>query len=152
MEKIDVLGSLLHYDSKTMTATFRFDFVDNNLIEQIENLLQHKTPIKLTFKKVKPFRSKTYQQQKKFWVDIHKILKALDIQETKENLDQFYSFIKNNIFPAKKSYVGYNSNGNKVFSVYAPEMKDLSVEEMAKVIEDLHTYYSYLKIDWDKKE
>ena len=98
MEKINVLGTMIDYNTVTNTATFKFDFVDNNLISQIENLLQHSKPIKLSFKKIKPFRSKTYQQQKKFWADFNKILIKMKIPATKDNIEQLYWFIKCNIF------------------------------------------------------
>lgn len=150
--KINTLGKLIHYDFNTNIASFQFDFVDINLQEQIESLLNFTKPIKLSFVKVKKLRSKTEQQQRKFWVDFYKIMKELKISITKDNKAELYDFVKKNIFPARKSSFIRNDNNEIIDNYYVPEMKDLSIEEMNKVIEDLHYYYSYLNIKWENNE
>lgn len=152
MTKIETLGKLLYFDINTNVATFKFDFVDANLLGEIENLLQHQYPIKHSFKGIKPFRSKTYKQQCQFWVDFGKILKAQDIEKTKEVTDTLYKHIKETIFPARKILIGYDENNNPSYDYHAPNMGDLSLEEMKNVIIHFREKYEYLKINWDKVE
>ena len=152
MGKLEVLGQVQSYNSDTNQLIFKLDFVDLNTIEQIEELVQWSKPVKFSFKMMKSFKSRTYQQQKKFWVDVSKIMKALKIENTKENGSQLYWFIRCNIFPVKEAMVGYDEHDNPVHKPYPPEMKELTLEEMAGVIGNLHEHYSYLDIDWSVRE
>jgi len=148
--KVTSLGKLISFNPNTGDIHFRENFLTPELINVYEDLVKYEKPIKHSFKSVKPFRSKTYQQQKKFWVDSHKILKAQKININTENMNIYYRFIKENIFPVKYVDFGFDENGRTKRMPYVPEMKELTWDEMDKVINDLHEYYDYLGIDWDK--
>jgi len=77
-------------------------------------------------------------------VDITKILLALEMVINEENKQVMYKFVKKNVFPAREKYIDAQK------FVYAPDMKELSIEEMDKVIKDLRSYYEHLNIDWEK--
>ena len=149
MQKVEFLGKLLSFDSKNSTLIFRVDFLSPELVEEFTNLLENQRPIKHSFFQVRKFRTKTYQQQKQFWVDVAKVLNKQDIAITKEVMDHFYDYIKKNIFPAKKAYIGIDEKGDSIYHYYPPNMRDLTVEEMTKVIQDFRSYYEFLNIDWE---
>lgn len=152
MQKVDYMGHIVAFNANTSTLTFQIDFLTPELIDEFVNLANEKKPVKHTFQSVKKIRSKTYQQQKQFWVDVHKVLKKQDIIIDREVLKEFYDFVKRSIFPARRVEFGTDSDGNPISHYYAPEMKDLTIEEMAKVITDFRSYYEHLKIDWDQYE
>lgn len=152
MNKVETLAKVIFFDPKTNIISHKLDFVDDKLLKEIENLLQYSYPTKVSFKTVKPFRSKTYKQQCQFWVDFGKVLKAQNIDKTAEVCEVLYDHIKRTIFPCRKILIGYDDNNTPKFDYYVPEMKDLSIEQMAKVIESFREKYNYLNIDWDRRE
>jgi hypothetical protein len=152
MNKVETLAKVIFFDPKTNVISHKLDFVDDSLLKEIENLLQYSYPIKVSFKTVKSFRSKTYKQQCQFWVDFEKVLSKQKIEKTAEVCETLYDNIKKTIFPCRKVLIGYDENNVPKFDYYSPNMGDLSIDEMARVIESFREKYSYLKIDWEKKE
>ena len=152
MKKLDILGRVLHFDPERNVLTYKLNFVTPEIHKEIENLIEYPYFIKNSFKTVKPFRSKTYKQQKQFWVDFGRVLKAQGIERSAEVDEAFYEHIKKIIFPARKIQIGFDENNNPKFDYYAPDMKDLSIDEMAKVITVFREKYEYLHIDWEKIE
>ncbi len=152
MNKVDTLSKIVSFDPHTNTLIQKLDFIDADLLKEIEALITHSYPIKVSFKPIKPFRSKTYRQQCQFWVDFGKVLKKQGIEKTKEVTDALYDHIRKTVFPCRRIIIGYDLENNPKFDYYVPNMKDLSIEEMAKVIERFREKYEYLKIDWDQKE
>lgn len=152
MSKVDILGKAVSFNPETNSLYFKLDFVDAELLKEIETLLQHSYPIKISFKPIKPFRSKTYKQQCQFWVDFGKVLKAQEIVKTEEVTETLYRHIRETIFPCRQIIIGYGENNDPIYDYYVPNMKDLSMEEMKNVIVTFREKYSYLQIDWEKKE
>jgi len=142
--KTEILGKLITYDPDKSFIGIRVAFLTPQIQKNLEELFVSNKLIKFTFNSIQSSRSKTYEQQKKFWVDVNKILRKMSVPVTSENSNILYDNIKRNIFPVK--YVDFGEINRLP---YVPEMKELTIEEMSGVINKLHDQYAYLKINWE---
>lgn len=142
---IEFLGELLDIKFDKSQIQIGVDFLTPELFAEFQDLIESKKTVKFCFNTATKVRVKTKKQQSQFWLDFYKIMKYLEIEVNKDNTKVFYyDVIKPNVFPVK-----YKRLGDKEYP-HIPSMMELTIEEMADVIQRQRDYYSYLNIVWDK--
>ena len=144
MSTISTTGRILYLDLENSKVIFELEFLTPELVDELVTLFESEDSTLLHFKSKKRERLLSAQQRKQFWIDLFKIMRALQIPKNPENCRIFYyDVIKKNIFPVKYRTLGDNSYP------YIPEMKELRISEMSEIIQRQRDTYENLNIDWD---
>lgn len=149
---IKLLGKIISFNPVTNEIMLKLSFISPEIQSYIEDILtdEEQKPFKISFNSNKRL-SITYKQQKQFFVDLTKILLAMDIYPDSEHKKAYYEHLKESLFPVK--YVNF---GDKEIPLPPSSLMDLTIDEANEVIQknrEIHDKLSNIgqikKIDWD---
>lgn len=139
---INILGKPISYNPENDVISFRLMFISPDMQEELEDSVENGKPTRIKFKHKRKL-SITEQQRKKFFVDLTKILKAMDVYPNANNKKKYYDKLKLKLFPAEELEV----DGQIRFLPCS--INDLDVDQANEIIERNREIHNYLDIEWE---
>lgn len=134
-------GKIQSFDTTHNLVTIRASFLTPEEHEGLQHIIESGKIQKISSKDLRK-KSMTYDQQKKFFVDICKILLFFKIDPNPENKRALYEQEKRACFPITYLELA----GERIPSI--PSITDLSLEELNYAIEKLEERYSDLGVNF----
>jgi hypothetical protein len=143
---IKLLGEVIAFDPITSKIQININFLDLDARQEIETLLKEKNLISLII--AKAYKSKkTTPQLKRYYAMITRILVAMEIFPSAENIKTF----DEEVVKRKIANCEYLEIGEERIPVIKSK-RDWEKEEMKEIMEKIQDRYSYLNINWENED
>lgn len=142
MSNFEFYGKPIHWDKDLSEITIRTKFLNPDQIQTISDWINNgDTYIRVKVSLVKQF-SKTFQQLKKYYADINKILFASGIEINKDNVISVDYELKKSVLDCEIKVIDGRS------FIVLPSKSNMTVEDLNFLIQQLEETYSFLGIDF----
>lgn len=135
------ITEFINFDVETNYLTLRLDFLSPEMQRVVEeSVVQHKrTKIHFKYK----FKESVQDHQRKCWYGSLNLILKSDQHKTKpfaEDLEEIDDWMRENLFPMK-------IREDQKLPPRPMRMKEMSKDQMGRVIQKLHRRYSYLTVN-----
>lgn len=151
--KLNLFGKPILIDYDQFTILFDLAFVDENILQEVEDLINEGTFTKMVLSKSRSKRRITYEMQKKWFVNLSIILVFFKIIKNAQNINSLHQHCKKKYLPINMITVGNEEIiTTKSLSYLASDDDALTAEELGKGLELMEDEYEQLyKIDFSDK-
>lgn len=141
---MDVLGKIKSFNMDTMELILEVAFVDEMVLENIESFIRENKLSRVHINRSKVQELMTYEQQKKWFVMLKKILQFYQVPANSKNILALHIEFKKNLFPVRRIQIGDK------FIPDIPSLTELSKEQLSEGIQYLYDTYTPLGVNFDK--
>lgn len=135
----------IKWNNDLSEITLSTKFMSPDQIQTLIDFINEDKYIKIKVSLIKQL-SKSYKQLQKYYADINKILSAIGVEITKDNVQTIDYELKKSVMDCEVKIVD-----GKPF-IIVPSKSNMTVEQMNYLIQKLEETYSFLGIDFSKIE
>ena len=141
----EFMAKPIKWNNDLSEVTLYTKFMSPDQIQTLIDFINEDKYIKIKVSLIKQL-SKSYRQLQKYYADINKILSAIGVEITKDNVQTIDYELKKSVMDCEVKIVD-----GKPF-IIVPSKSNMTVEQMNYLIQKLEETYSFLGIDFSKIE
>lgn len=141
----EFMAKPIKWNNDLSEVTLSTKFMSPDQIQTLIDFINEDKYIKIKVSLIKQL-SKSYKQLQKYYADINKILLAIGVEVTKDNVQTIDYELKKSVMDCEVKIVD-----GKPF-IIVPSKSNMTVEQMNYLIQKLEETYSFLGIDFSKIE
>ncbi len=141
----EFMAKPIKWNNDLSEITLSTKFMSPDQIQTLIDFINEDKYIKIKVSLIKQL-SKSYKQLQKYYADINKILSAIGVEITKDNVQTIDYELKKSVMDCEVKIVD-----GKPF-IIVPSKSNMTVEQMNYLIHKLEETYSFLGIDFSKIE
>lgn len=141
----EFMAKPIKWNGDLSEVTLSTKFMSPDQVQTLIDFINEDKYIKIKVSLIKQL-SKSYKQLQKYYADINKILSAIGVEITKDNVQTIDYELKKSVMDCEVKIVD-----GKPF-IIVPSKSNMTVEQMNYLIQKLEETYSFLGIDFSKIE